>query len=89
MGLTGRVRMMAGPEEFTPVEVEKARAAGVKLETHYSQTAEETYLANTCGNCGTFVGSFYLHDYWYLAEDQPEALIATHAHCLECEEILM
>jgi hypothetical protein len=43
-------------------------AAGADLRIHFSKTTKEIYLANTCG-CGAFIGEFYVHDYWDLADN--------------------
>lgn len=49
-----------GPDEFTKDEISFARSKGVIIKEHYSKTANDNYLANTCGKCGTFAGNFYL-----------------------------
>lgn len=48
-----------GPESFSELEKKLAEKNGVLLKTVSSRTAEETYLANFCGNCGQFVGKFF------------------------------
>jgi len=48
------------PSDFTPNEIEFAKSKGVILKTHYSKTVQESYVANSCANCGSFAGGFYL-----------------------------
>lgn len=50
----------SGADEFTQQEIEFAKSKGAIIKTHYSKTAREKYLANTCPKCGTFAGNFYL-----------------------------
>ena len=58
-----------GPESFSEEEIEMAENNGTLIKIHYSGTREEKYKANTCPNCGAFVGSFYLFtDYFSPAE---------------------
>lgn len=54
-----------GPDEFTPIELDLARKAGVLIQEHYSKTTGERYLANTCPHCGCFSGRFYLFAHHY------------------------
>jgi hypothetical protein len=49
-----------GPENFTPAEIQEASWGGVILEKRSSYTAGREYLANICGNCDAFIGSFYI-----------------------------
>jgi hypothetical protein len=59
----------SGPESFNKEEIEIAIAQGALLREQYSNTAEESYIANTCGNCCAFVGNFYqFKDYYHPAE---------------------
>lgn len=58
------------PDLFNDEDIEFARLKGVLLKSQHSQTAEETYLANTCGSCNAFIGGYHLFtDYFCLAED--------------------
>lgn len=56
----------SGPDDFSKDDVALARARGALLKENYSKTVGERYVSNTCPNCGAFVGSFFLHDYFYL-----------------------
>lgn len=49
-----------GPDQFTEEEIKFAESKGVLIKKHHSQTADDTYLANTCRECNVFVGSHYL-----------------------------
>ncbi len=54
-----------GPADFSKEEIAAAITGGVFLEYVSSKTAEKTYLANVCKECGEFVGEFYLFaDCW-------------------------
>ncbi len=57
-----------GPDRFSKKETEFARSRGVILENHFSKTTNSTYLANTCGQCGEFIGQFFIHEYLYQGE---------------------
>jgi hypothetical protein len=54
-----------GPEKFSQKEIELAEKNGVLIKKVTSKIADETYLANTCSGCGTFVGQwFYFANYY-------------------------
>lgn len=74
---------MAGPGEFNAHAVSVARQHGAILRERFSNVVKERYLANTCQRCGNFCGEFYLHDFWYLAEESTK-LFAGY-ECLECD----
>lgn len=76
----------AGPDKFTKKEIDFARSKGVIIEEHYSMTVNERYLANTCGHCGTFVGSFYLCEYFVIENDGifPPDSFHIGYHCDNC-----
>lgn len=46
--------------EFSISDIQFATEQGCYLKSHYSQTARERYIANTCRRCGAFVGEHYL-----------------------------
>ena len=48
------------PDDFTPDEREFAQQNGVILQTRFSATARQRYLANVCGECDQIQGQFYL-----------------------------
>lgn len=58
-----------GPDLFNKEEIEFSRSKGVLIKPHHSQTADDTYLANTCGSCDAFIGGHYLFEYFCQAED--------------------
>ena len=58
-----------GPDLFNEKDIEFARSKDVLIKPHHSHTAEDTYLANTCGSCDAFIGGRYLFDYFCQAED--------------------
>lgn len=49
-----------GPEEFTKEEMRLAEEHGVLIKEQFSATRQESYYANTCPNCGVFVGQHFL-----------------------------
>lgn len=55
-----------GPDRFSRADIELARKLGVLLKVNYSKTTHSSYLANTCPQCGAFVGAFFVHEYWNL-----------------------
>lgn len=54
-----------GPDDFSNKEKEIAREHGVFLKENFSKTRGEKYLSNTCKNCNSFVGSWYLFTEYY------------------------
>ncbi len=52
-----------GPEKFNERQLELARSKEVIIKKQYSKTTKETYLANTCPICDSFMGKFFIHDY--------------------------
>ncbi|MES2837993.1 MAG: hypothetical protein V4667_10755 [Bacteroidota bacterium] len=49
-----------GPTAFNQTEIELAIEKGVLLKMNFSKTMQETYLANTCTNCNSFTGEWFL-----------------------------
>ena len=45
---------------FSQSDIPLAAQHGCYLKSHYSQTAGERYIANTCRKCGAFIGQHYL-----------------------------
>lgn len=74
---------IVAPEEFAPDDIRRASAAGCILQRRYSSVTGTRYLANCCGGCGTFTGSFYLHDYFYRPNIAPGK--NAEVYCPECE----
>lgn len=58
-----------GPDLFNKQEVDFALSKGVIIKLQHSQTADDTYLANTCGSCDTLTGAHYLFDFFCDAEE--------------------
>ena len=54
-----------GPESFSESEKRLAEQHGVLLKIVSSKTAEETYLANACKECGEFVGKWFFFAHYY------------------------
>lgn len=46
--------------DFAPSDIGFATEQGCYLKSHYSRTARERYVANTCRSCGAFIGEHYL-----------------------------
>jgi hypothetical protein len=81
---------LVGPSIFTKQEIEFAKNKGVIIKEHYSKTANERFLANTCGNCGCFIGSSYLYsDYFCSASfgNLPSETFRIGYHCDHCYEL--
>ena len=54
-----------GPEDFSESEKKTAEQHGACLKFVYSKTAEESYLANVCKECGAFVGKWFYFAHYY------------------------
>lgn len=61
-----------GPDEFTETEIKFAESKGVIIKLQNSKTAGESYLANSCPHCNTFVGGFYLFTQYIQPADMGE-----------------
>ena len=72
------------PSQFSKRDTEVAEQRGCILREQFSKTVQESYVANTCGGCGAFTGSFYLHDFYHLADDSTGTV--TGLYCTECEK---
>lgn len=73
-----------GPERFAERDRTIASEQGAILRENFSRTLQESYLSNTCGSCGAFVGTNFLHEYWPLIDEANGH--ATGYVCLECQE---
>lgn len=79
----------AGPDEFSPGEIETARSHGAIIQERYSKTRGERYLANVCKNCNSFAGDHYLYtDYAAPASygTLPSIKLECGYHCPYCSE---
>ena len=56
-----------GPEDFSERDRAVASEHEAILKMNYSQTVRKKYLSSTCGRCGAFVGTFFLHEYGHLS----------------------
>ncbi|MEI7937360.1 MAG: hypothetical protein WCK27_11785 [Verrucomicrobiota bacterium] len=74
--------MSSGPEDFTPAERALAEKLGAVLKEQHSKTLERAYLANTCGQCGLFIGQHHL--YKYCAPEHRDGGRVTGYRCLDC-----
>jgi ssDNA-binding Zn-finger/Zn-ribbon topoisomerase 1 len=74
--------MSSGPEGFTPAERALAEKLGAVLKEQYSKTLERAYLANTCGQCGLFIGQHHL--YKYCTPEHRDGGRVTGYRCLDC-----
>lgn len=71
-----------GPDEFSGKEIALAERVGVILQSSFSATAQERYVANVCGRCRSFVGKHYfLH---YCEELDAAKGEETGSECLDC-----
>ena len=75
--------LMSGPPSFGSVALEVARERGAIIRERFSNVQKDRYLANTCGHCGSFVGEFYLHDFWYSPQSDPPDVVGYE--CPECD----
>ncbi|MBU0637267.1 MAG: competence protein CoiA [Planctomycetes bacterium] len=73
-----------GPERFSERDCAVAREQGAILQENYSRTLQKSYLSNTCGICGAFIGTNFLHEYWPLVDETNGH--ATGDMCLACLE---
>lgn len=54
-----------GLDLLTEKDVESANKNGANIKKVYSRTTKESYYANVCSHCNGFIGSHYLHEYFY------------------------
>ena len=57
---------MLGVDSFSPSDVTIAAQHGVLIKSQYSKTLRGRYLANTCRECGAFIGGHYLQEDYML-----------------------
>lgn len=57
---------ICGPEVFSSEEIKIAENHNVLIKEHHSYTREESYYANTCPSCNTFIGQFYLFTSYFV-----------------------
>jgi hypothetical protein len=82
--------MIGGPDSFDFNELELARQNGVLIQNKYSKTAEESYLANVCQNCHSFIGRYtsLFTDYYFEAVNGTlnREVIDAGYFCRHCDE---
>jgi ssDNA-binding Zn-finger/Zn-ribbon topoisomerase 1 len=71
-----------GPDNFTEKEIEIAKQNGVHIEKRYSRTINESYNANICNHCKTFIGKNFLLKYFN--KDKINEII--EYECTYCKE---
>ncbi|MFA7654342.1 MAG: hypothetical protein WCX97_04925 [Candidatus Magasanikbacteria bacterium] len=71
-----------GPEKFTAQQIKEAQSKGVIIKKQDSKTSKSTYFANTCNNCNSFVGEFFIHE--YLDVDNAENIDLGY-YCTTCD----
>ncbi len=78
---------LLGPAYFNDQEIKMAMDMGANLEKRYSKTMNETYLANVCKKCLSFIGKFYIHNYYYAPHTNEKDLDDCKCFsCIEAEE---
>jgi len=70
--------------DFAPSDIQFATEQGCYLKSHYSRTARERYVANTCRRCGTFVGEHYLSRDYINNDKYKNIEHDTGFYCSEC-----
>lgn len=74
-----------GARDFSEKDCAVARELGAILNQVYSATIEDTYLACCCSHCRAFSGDFFLHEYFYVLEDQEDNKVFTGYYCQGCK----
>lgn len=63
-------QFLYGPEYFSEKDMQIARDNGVIIKNIFSKTIEDSYNANVCEHCGSFIGSFYLFQEYFVYKDK-------------------
>lgn len=78
----------SGPDCFSQQQIQLARQNGVLIESHYSKTRRERYLANTCPSCRSFAGDHFLFTDYYVPATMHNSLtyksFDVGFHCSYC-----
>lgn len=74
---------IVGPSGFSDDEIKIATECGALLKENYSQAKNEAYLSNTCPNCKSMTGDWFLHHYY--DQEERETGIPVRTICLSCE----
>ena len=70
--------------DFSQSDIRFATQQGCCLKSHYSRTARERYVANTCRSCGAFIGEHYLSREYINNEKYRNTEHDAGFYCLEC-----
>ena len=79
-------REILSPSEFNEEEISIAKSLGANIAKRYSKTVKDSYVANVCGHCNTFVGGFYMHEYYNLPHDNEIGLSFKCFNCFHNEQ---
>lgn len=79
-------REILSPSEFNEEEISIAKSLGSNIAKRYSKTVKDSYVANVCGHCNTFVGGFYMHEYYNLPHDNEIGLSFKCFNCFHNEQ---
>jgi hypothetical protein len=63
------ISIPVGPAYFTEKQIKIALDGGCIIKETFSNTAQESYPAALCPNCGSMYGDFFYHDYVYVPGD--------------------
>jgi hypothetical protein len=69
---------------FSQSDIPLAAQHGCFLKSHYSRTAGERYIANTCRKCGAFIGQHYLFTEYVAAYCYSEEEFDIGFYCPSC-----
>ena len=84
IALIDRENAIVGPREFSGDHVIIATERGALLKEKYSRTMGERYLSNTCPNCESMTGDFYLHHHY--DPELRETGVPAGAICWSCKQ---
>lgn len=71
------------PADFTENDIAIANKHGANIKKVFSKTMKESYYANVCECCGSFIGEHYLYEYSHLHHDDEIYLGYECYHCKE------
>ena len=69
-------QFLYGPEYFSEKDLKIARENEAIIKNIFGEIVRDSYNANICKHCGTFVGAFYLFQEYFVYKDElPSKLI--------------
>lgn len=74
---------------FTEEDIPLAAKHGCYLKYHYSKTAGERYIANTCSKCSAFIGSHYLFTEYVAVPESPRKEFDIGYYCPNCDNLTL